>query len=189
MYLVMILCGCAAWIYTLLTEPLWATLKSPLSARSAFASLAVISLSLFFYLPPPTPPHPQFEAAAKLYYDLVENLPQEWTIVGQAEEYELVYTRGFHMNVGEFLRRYKPTEPSHKFPTPYLFIVLEKKPKADLPISYHKPLRHQEESLLQDWVRLYAIYHDNLRLYRDSEYVAIYMIHDPTVGKQEDGLP
>ena len=184
LFLGMAACGVASWLYGLVVEPLMGKWVLVPSVRSITVAVTLSALTCFFYMPPPVPPHPQFEEAARLYYQLSNQLsPGTWTIIGQAEDYQLSLDRGYHLTVARFLSVYPPYVKHPNLPTPYTFIIVEKKP-LDLPPSDEGRERNAEESLLEDWVRTYSAEHHDLHLYKETENVAIYVLYHPEAARE-----
>lgn len=186
MFITLPVCGIAAYLYSLALEPLLGKWLEKVPIRAGCASLTLGILLCFFYQPPPAPEHRQYEEEARLYYRLASELPPGWwTIVGQNEDYELALDRGFTINVAKFIHSYPPYLKRAYFPTPYMFIVVEKH-QIPLPINYQEEavVRAKDESALQDWVQVYSASHSDLRLYEETKNVAVYVLYHPEVLRQ-----
>ncbi|MDQ2731056.1 MAG: hypothetical protein M3Y56_05305, partial [Armatimonadota bacterium] len=188
-FLTMSLCGSVSYLYSLGIEPLLGNWLSSVPIRAGCVSLALGLLIYFFYLPPPAPAHQQYEEEARLYYQLSAQLPSGWwTIVGQNEDYELALDRGLTMNAAKFVHSYPPYLKQPWFPTPYMFIIVEKHPLPMLSLSdvNKEPAlsRAQDEAVLQDWIQVYSASHSDLRLYEETKNVAVYVLYHPEVLRQ-----
>jgi len=188
-FLTLPICGVAAWLYTLIVEPLFGkAMKNPV-VQAGCAAVTVVLLVTVLYTPPAAPKHWQYEEAAKLYHDLVSKLPRgSWTIVGQNEDFELALNEGYHMTVSKFLSDYPPQRSDLQFPTPYMFLIVEKKPMPQ-PDKEQAQIRRTDEELLLDWVRVYAATHSKskpmaVHPYEETENVAIYLIYDSEVEQR-----
>ena len=183
MFLPFAVCGIVGWLYALVVEPLLGRFALNPRVQTGCVSLIVGALLSVFYTVPPAPVRPQYEEAARLYYELTADLPPgTWTVVGQAEDYELALDSGQHMTVSKWLSTYPVTEPYFSLPTPYVYLIVEKKPKDDLPQTDQQRERVAEEALLADWTRLYAVGHHDLLIYREDDNVAIYVLYQPEVA-------
>ena len=179
-------CGVAAWLYSLVVEPLLGRWVGKEGVRAGCTALFLTGMTYFMYTPSVEPVHPQYEEAARLPYVLsLSLLPGSWTVVGQSEDYDLVLDNGYHLSLARFLSDYPPYLKKVRFPTAYTFIILEKHPKKlpaeKIPIAYKDVVRERaaEEALLQDWVRIYSFIHADLHVYQDTEDVAIYVLYHP----------
>ena len=173
-------CATAAYLYCLVIEPL---LGKSVQVRAICATAAVVGLALIYYTPPAAPLHAQYDVSARLCYDLPPKmLPGTWTVVGQNEEYALVLNSGLHMTVAKFLSDYPPADPTPHFPTPYMFILVENCP-IPMPEAFRNRDRAIEETHLADWVRIYAVRHSDLRVYRESTGATIYLIYRPDLAQ------
>lgn len=103
--------------------------------------------------------------------------PYTWTIVSYGQEFPMVLRRGFHIPAADFLERYDPGADVIPIPTPYIFVVVEKKPhQFEINTWARRFSRSDLEQRLQTWMHLYQVSHTNLRVFHEDEDVRVYEI-------------
>jgi len=161
-------------------------------ALSIIASLILLVCIVVLVKPQPVVPYKmERDNAVEQYLRIASEFrPTEWMIVSQNEGYALVYGRGFHLMLGDFLRRYDPAElklTSHlegkdeQLVTPHVFIFQEKEvfrtDFANLQEMYERREREMEQ--LAAWIREYQSRHSNLSIYYEDETLRVYRLHIP----------
>jgi hypothetical protein len=103
--------------------------------------------------------------------------PFTWTLVTYGQEFPMVLGRGFHLAAADFLERYDPAEAPLNIPTPYVFIAVEKTPHPfEINTWAARFSRADLQRRLQTWCFLYQRTHSDMHIYRDDEFVRVYMI-------------
>jgi hypothetical protein len=103
--------------------------------------------------------------------------PFSYTVVSNVEGFSQVYSHGYHMNPQEFLTTYAPFAKTLKIPTDYVFIFIE-----NMPVPYQGGgqywyrWRGDIMTKLKDWIALYGLHHRNLRLWKETRDVQVYLI-------------
>ncbi|NPV52526.1 MAG: hypothetical protein HPY71_03270 [Firmicutes bacterium] len=164
--------------------------------------LAIASMAAVLYYRAPTPPEPykmQWDEEVEQYLRIAHtNLPTDWLIVSNEEDYALVLGRGWHLSVSDFLARYSPTAPvlairnqtgkRERLLMSDIFIFYEKEPYP-VPLddpkvqeTYRRRLR--EGKHLRQWVEEYMRTHKNMSLYYQGKHLVVYQIHQEKTKRQ-----
>jgi len=119
-----------------------------------------------------------YSASSYLIYELSRTLlPFSWTLVDWVQESPKVAETGYHLNIFNLITEYDPTSTYLTIPTRYVFIVVQKHPNryrgmGEWFYRWRKRLYHQ----LRSWIALYKTTHDNLRLYKSTPNIDVYVI-------------
>ncbi len=119
-----------------------------------------------------------YSASSHLIYELSQKyLPFSWTLVDWVQESPKVAESGYHLNVFDLIQNYRPDEKYLKIPTRYIFIVVQKHPnryrgKGEWYYRWRKKIYNK----LRTWIAIFSMTHDNIKLYRSTPNLDIYMI-------------
>ncbi len=103
--------------------------------------------------------------------------PFTYTIVAKVQQFPQVVSKGYHINIYNFLLKYKPTDKYLKIPTNYIFIFDENIPKQFMGMDemWYR-WRIDLEMDLKSWIAQYAATHKNIKLWFKDKGVSIYLI-------------
>lgn len=171
---------------------------SPLLSIEAFSLFLLLVLSLIRGDVKPIAPYKmEWSAGVDQYLRIASmNRPLTWMIVSQNEGYDLALGNGYHMYLGDFLKRYDPAAaPLTRMDThtidrniPYeIYIYHEKKVfrvREDLGIySMLEPTaekRERENAELKKWINTYQMANGSARVYYEDDHLVIYHLTIPT---------
>jgi hypothetical protein len=107
--------------------------------------------------------------------------PFSYTIISYIQEFPQVISKGYHINTQDFLQMYDPSESKITFPSEYIFVFVENAPKEYEGLGeYWYRWRRDIMLKLKDWVGVYALSHDNMKLWYSSQWVNAYIIDNRT---------
>ena len=137
----------------------------------------------------------QYESAARAVYNIAASFPRnQWSIISPSSELAQIYGRGWHIQLADFTRDHSATEVkkaefAFKYPTPHIFLFVEKKP---LPAQAQAMAANGEEaaylygtkagriSVEFQAAELMAAYlenHSNVEIFHEDEALVVYHIH------------
>jgi hypothetical protein len=163
-------------------------LAAPLRRRAVELVLCFCFLGFIFFSIRPQPIIPykmEYESGVEQYLRISSTLRRtEWMIVSQEEGYALVYSRGYHMMLGDFLKTYDPRAEKLEGCPPDIFIYHEKRVfRANREKSIYDQ-REKENQQLKEWLAIYEKTHDNLSLFYEDENLKIARIHQPVTREE-----
>ena len=155
---------------------------------------------LFILKPGPIIPYKmEHDSSVEQYLRINGNFrPTEWMIVSQEEGYALVYGKGYHLMMQDFLAWYDPAEKElthwvngvpEVLVTPDIFIYEEKRlfrtdlDMESLDIIYAR--REKEQTGLTEWLERYRDSHDNLSIFYEDDDLRIWRIHQPATKEAD----
>jgi len=103
--------------------------------------------------------------------------PFTYTIVAKVQQFPQVVSKGYYINIYNFLLKYKPTDKYLKIPTDYVFIFDENIPKKFMGMNemWYR-WRIDLEMALKSWIAQYAATHKNIKLWFQDKGVSVYLI-------------
>ncbi len=103
--------------------------------------------------------------------------PFTYTIVAKVQQFPQVVSKGYHINIYNFLLKYKPTDKYLKIPTDYIFIFDENIPKKFMGMNemWYR-WRIDLEMALKSWIAQYAATHKNIKVWFKDRGVTVYLI-------------
>lgn len=103
--------------------------------------------------------------------------PFSYTVVSYSEGFSQLYSQGYHMNVQDLLTDFNPLDRTLKIPSELVFLFVE---NAQVTFQgggeYWYRWRGDLTSKLKEWIVLYAREHGNLKLWRQTDRLQIYVI-------------
>ncbi|PKM87468.1 MAG: hypothetical protein CVU87_09510 [Firmicutes bacterium HGW-Firmicutes-12] len=140
---------------------------------------------IFFSIrPQPIIPYKmEYESGVEQYLHISTMLrPTEWMIVSQEEGYSLVYGKGYHLMLENFLELYNPYVKELKGCPVDIFIYHEKKvfwPDLDSSIMDYSIYENREiqNQKIKEWLDIYEKNHDNLNTFYEDDNLKIVRIH------------
>ncbi len=122
-----------------------------------------------------------------LYKISQENRPYTWTSISYVQTYPKVLGKGFHINTPDFLLKHDPRDKYLKIPmVRKVYIFIENKPNPYMGThQWYYRWRPQIQDQLKEWVSIYQMLHDNIRVYYQNEIVSIYEIDNSEYVKYE----
>jgi hypothetical protein len=112
--------------------------------------------------------------------------PFSYTVVSYLEGFPLLVSHGYHMNTQDLLTTCSPLKNRLDIPSELVFIFVENAPvRYQGSGEYWFRWRADVMLKLKDWIVLYGARHRNLRLWRQSKNLQIYLI-DNSGLRQDD---
>ncbi len=117
------------------------------------------------------------EVSKFLYFISQKDKPLTWTAVSFVEQYPKVLGKGYFINTNDFVIRYDPLAKSLPIPSKKIYLFVE-----DIPHTFHESddwfyrWRRQITQNLKAWIAVYASNHDNIRLWKKSRLLSVYLI-------------
>jgi len=168
----------------------------PNPLRHALTVAPVLGLLYFAMATPRTAPEhgAQYEGAARVAYRIAREFRHnDWILVSPGQEVPLIYGRGWHVELADFVTRFPETavaDPKFRFPyeAANLFVVLERKPLAQPSFqlaqdshaaAYFYNTRMGRVSLEFQAARLMAVYsrtHMDAAVFYEDEDLTVYRI-------------
>jgi hypothetical protein len=106
-----------------------------------------------------------------------ENQPFTWTVIAYVQELAKVKNKGYHINTENFLSRFPPQNKYLKVPTPKIFIFVPNYPIPYMGMDqWYYRWRLKVVRNLKSWIAIYAMNHDNIRVYAKTETITVYEI-------------
>lgn len=149
--------------------------------------LAGLSLLLYIFVfihpEPVTPYKMEYDSSVEQYLRISTMLkPTEWLVVSQEEGYALVYGKGFHLMLGDFLKRYHPYRQELEGCPQDIFVYHEKKvfwPELESEVLDEEKYkrREAENQALEKWLETYANRYDNISTFYEDDNLRIVQIH------------
>lgn len=103
--------------------------------------------------------------------------PFSYTVVCYLEGFSQLYSRGYHMNVQDLLIGYSPLAPTLKIPTELVFLFVENAAvRFQGGGEYWYRWRGDLTFKLKEWIALYAGAHDNVKLWRQTDRLQVFVI-------------
>ena len=120
----------------------------------------------------------QYNAVALDIYKIKKlRRPLSYTIVSFVQGYSKVLGKGFHLNVSTFLEKYDPYDKFLRIPTEYIYIFLEVIPqKYTGSGEWYYRWRKNLEDELKAWINIYSMYHKNIKIFDDRDFLIVYEI-------------
>lgn len=105
--------------------------------------------------------------------------PFSWTIVSYVQEYSRAKDKGYHFNVQEMIMKYNPRNKYLEIPTKYIFIIEEIRPNQYKGLDeWRYRWRREVMDNLRAWIAIYTETHDNIRLYKSTKNINVYLIEN-----------
>ncbi|MEI6206170.1 MAG: hypothetical protein WCP20_05270 [Desulfuromonadales bacterium] len=106
--------------------------------------------------------------------------PFTYTVVCHTIQFHQL-SKGWHMNIQDFLKEYNPLETSLRVPTEFVFVFVEKIPFNSQAMLYEdfdiwNRWRPDLIDKIKDWVFEYSGRHDNIKLWYQNSNVSVYLI-------------
>ena len=94
-------------------------------------------------------------------------------------QYSRSKDKGYHVNTQDLLRDYNPRDEYLRIPTEYVFIIQEKIPNKYKGLGEWR-YRWREEIIdnLKAWIAMYQMYNDDIKLYKSTKNINVYLIHN-----------
>lgn len=169
-------------------------LVSPLKYKGVelLASFSLLVYIVIYINPQPIMPYKmEYDSGVEQYLRISTMLqPTEWMAVSQEEGYAVVYGKGYHLMLGEFLEMYDPNDKELKGCPPDVFIYYEKKvfwpDLSNNILDYSKyERREQENKELKIWLETYEKRYDNISTFYEDENLKIVRIQQ-TLDREEE---
>ena len=113
--------------------------------------------------------------------------PFSYTVVSYPEGFPLLISNGYHMNPMDLLTTVSPLKRQIDIPSELVFILVENAPVSNPGAGeYWYRWRPDLMLKLKEWIIMYGAYHKNLRLWKQSKNLQVYMI-DNRKAPAEDG--
>ncbi|WP_144851325.1 hypothetical protein [Paenibacillus cremeus] len=124
--------------------------------------------------------------------------PKTWLIVSQDEGYDLVFDKGYHMHLGDFLDLYNPTEPPlirkgealpDKSIAKEVFVYHEKRVFRGLKDEKMQIIYQQREidnQRFEQWIALFKQVHGDADVYYEDDNLAIYHFQLPDPDRDKN---
>lgn len=151
--------------------------------------MVLMTWGISYYKPePPAPYKKQYDVEINQYLKIAnEHTPAQWNIVGDIDNYDLALGRGWHINMGDFVKWYDPQKARLSkmdngilayLITKDLFIFEEK--TQYYVVGNEKILQEQEidYEALRVWIGKYKQYHNDLTIYYEDDNIVIYHIEN-----------
>ena len=114
--------------------------------------------------------------------------PFSYTVVSYLEDFPLVVSHGYHMNTQDLLTSCSPLKSKIDIPSELVFLFVENAPvRYRGSGEYWYRWRGDIMLKLKDWIVLYGATHKNLRLWRETRNLQIYLI-DNRGGREDETL-
>ena len=180
----------------------WSVFSKLIPERKRSIAEVVLTGSLLCFIifslkPAPVIPYKmEHDSSVEQYLRISRTFrPTEWMIVSQEEGYALVYGKGYHLMMQDFLAWYNPEEKKltrwvngtpEVLVTPDIFIYEEKRIfRADLEtLNKIYERREREKAELAAWLRRYRACHDNISIFYEDDDLRIWHIHQPPTREE-----
>jgi hypothetical protein len=114
--------------------------------------------------------------------------PFSYTVVSYPEGFPLLISSAYHMNTLDLLTTISPIKRQIDIPSELIFLFVENAPVSNPGAGeYWYRWRPDIMLKLKEWIVMYGAYHKNLRLWKQSKYLQVYMI-DNRKASADDAL-
>ncbi len=111
--------------------------------------------------------------------------PFSWTVVSYVQEYSRSKDKGYHTNVQELIMKYDPRSKYLEIPTDYIFIIQEIRPNKYKGLGeWRYRWRREVMDNLRAWIAIYTETHDNIRIYKTTKNINVYLIENSEYMKE-----
>ena len=111
--------------------------------------------------------------------------PFSWTVVSYVQEYSRSKDKGYHTNVQELIMKYDPRSKYLEIPTEYIFIIQEIRPNQYKGLGeWRYRWRREVMDNLRAWIAIYTATHDNIRIYKTTKNINVYLIENSEYMKE-----